>query len=470
MQHPRIRGLSEWRPLARGGLAMVWQARQPALDRSVAVKVYQRTLGDDDRRRFSEEVAAVRSLSDHPGIVSAHDADILPDGRPYVIMDFCPGGSLSRWLEPEYRPSPERVRQVGVLIADAVATAHARGVLHRNLQPANILIDSSGNPGASDFGLVAVAGAQEAATGALNTTPGYAPPESLRMQPVTESGDVFSLGAILYALLTGGPPPRVNAASGHESTAEIAERPGEPASDIDQRLTAVLMIALSSDPTARPTAAEFRDQLAGLAGPATADHGPTIASAEPQTPVPTAYEQPPRRHGESRRLAVLVLAAVLVTVVVGSAMAWLMNEPGSSGESAATGPTVATPATSAAPPASVSPPAPSDPATPTPTATQGNDPGSTPANAISLKDSPDSAKPSETVRISGTFHGGPDRFLRVQRMEGGRWQSFPIPAKTDQFGRFTTYVELGQPGRYRLRVLDPASGVTSKSFVLVITG
>ena len=467
MQHPRIRGVSGWRPLARGGLAMVWQARQPALDRSVAVKVYQRTLGDDDRRRFSENVAAVRSLSDHPGIVSVHDAGILPDGRPYVIMEFCPGGSLSQWLEPENRPSPERVRQVGVLIADAVATAHAREVLHRNLQPATILIDSSGNPGASGFGLLAVAGAKEAATGALNTTPGYAPPESLRMQPATESGDVFSLGATLYALLTGGPPPRVNAASGHESTVEIAERPGEPASDIDQRLTAVLMIALSSDPTVRPTAAELRDQLAGLAGPATADHAPTIASAEPQTPVPTAYAGPQRWHGKSR-LAVLVLAAVLVTVV-GSAMAWLMNEPVSSGVPAATAPTTAT---SAAPPSSVSPPAPSDPVTPTPTptATQSGDTGSAPEKAISLEDSADSAKPFETVRISGTFHGGPDRFLRVQRMEGGRWRSFPIPAKTDQFGRFTTYVELGQPGRYRLRVLDPESRVKSKSFVLVITG
>ena len=465
MQHPPIRGLSEWRPLARGGLAMVWQARQPALDRSVAVKVYQRALDDDDRRRFSEDVAAVRSLSDHPGIVSVLDAGILPDGRPYVIMEFCPGGSLSRWLEPENRPSPERVRQVGVLIADAVATAHARGVLHRNLQPATILIDSSGNPGVSGFGLLAVAGPKEAATRALNTTPGYAPPEGLRMQPATESGDVFSLGATLYALSTGGPPPRVDAASGHEPTVEMDESPGAPASDIDQRLMSVMMTALSSDPTVRPTAAEFRDQLAGLARPATADHGPTIASADPQTPVLTAYEQPSRRHGKSR-LAVLVLAAVLVTVV-GSAMAWLMNKPVSSGVSAATGQTAATPDEL---PSSASPSATSDRSTPTPTATQEDDDAdSAPANTIALDDLADSAKAFEAVRISGTFHGGPGRFVRVQRADNDRWQSFPIPAKTDQSGRFTTYVELGQPGRYRLRILDPDSGVTSKSFVLVIT-
>src|SRR5687767_4081393 len=87
---------------------------------------------------------------------------------------------------------------------------------------------------------------------------------------------------------------------------------------------------------------------------------------------------------------------------------------------------------------------------------------------IQLEDSADSARPFETVRIQGTYHGGADTFLRVQRWEGGQWLAFPLPTKTDQSGQFSTYVELGQPGRYRLRVLDPDSGVTSKPFVVVI--
>ena len=96
--------------------------------------------------------------------------------------------------------------------------------------------------------------------------------------------------------------------------------------------------------------------------------------------------------------------------------------------------------------------------------------GSVEGETIQLEDLPDSARPFQTVRIQGTYRGGPDTFLRVQRWEGGKWLDFPVPTKTDQSGQFTAYVEFGQPGRYRLRVLDPDSGVTSKTFVLVIEG
>jgi hypothetical protein len=76
----------------------------------------------------------------------------------------------------------------------------------------------------------------------------------------------------------------------------------------------------------------------------------------------------------------------------------------------------------------------------------------------------------EAVRIQGTYRGGPDTFLRVQRWEGGKWLNFPLHTQTDQSGQFTTYVELEQPGRYPLRVVEPDSGVASKTFVLVING
>ena len=89
-------------------------------------------------------------------------------------------------------------------------------------------------------------------------------------------------------------------------------------------------------------------------------------------------------------------------------------------------------------------------------------------STIQLEDLPDIARPFEAVRIQGTYSGGADTFLRVERWEGGKWLAFPVPTKTDQSGRFTAYAEFGQPGRYRLRVLDPDSGVTSKPFVLVI--
>jgi hypothetical protein len=112
------------------------------------------------------------------------------------------------------------------------------------------------------------------------------------------------------------------------------------------------------------------------------------------------------------------------------------------------------------------------PPTSTPTPGDGDSTGAGPAGeeTVHLEDSVDSAKPFQTVRIQGTYSGGADTFLRVQRWEGGVWLDFPVPAKTDSSGHFTAYVELGRPGRYWLRVLDPDSGVTSKPFALVIRG
>src|SRR4029453_9022626 len=185
--------------------------------------------------------------------------------------------SLTQWLKPDNRPSEERIRQVGVRIADALATVHACGVLYRDVQPANILIDSFGNPGLADFGMAAIAGADTTAADAVCVTPAYAPPE-FGMQPATESGDVFSLAATLYALLAGRPPRNVGATApvGHEQTVEVAKRPIGPIPSanrhlpipgVSRHLMDVLMTALSNDPVDRPTAAKFRDQLTNVPAP-----------------------------------------------------------------------------------------------------------------------------------------------------------------------------------------------------------
>jgi hypothetical protein len=105
-----------------------------------------------------------------------------------------------------------------------------------------------------------------------------------------------------------------------------------------------------------------------------------------------------------------------------------------------------------------------------PSSASGPGSGSAEQRTIQLEDLADSAKPFQTVPIQGTYRGGGDTFLRVQRWEGGKWLDFPLPTKSDESGRFTAYVELGQPGRYALRVLDPDSGVTSNIIVLVIEG
>ena len=411
------------------------------------VKVYRLELDEGHRRRYFREAAAAGRLSDHLGIVTAHGAGILPDDRPYLIMELCPGGSLAQWLRPENRPSDEQVRQVGVRIADALAAVHACGVLHRDVRPANILIDNFGNPRLADFGLAAVAGAEAAAADGMGTTPAYAPPESFGTQWVTPSGDVFSLAATLYALLAGRPPRHLGTAVTLEQMLEIARKPIDPLPGVNWHLMDVLMAALSSDPAARPTAARFRDQLADLSAA-------QVASVEA-----------PRRG--RRRESILALAAAMVTVVA-SSTAWLVSLPGA--ESAASGGLSSSANTSSADHRAVPPRADPEPSTPTTSSDPRDNTGSRPVKerTIRLELAAERAKPWQTVPIQGIYRGGADTLLRVQRWEGGRWLAFPLPTKTDRSGQFSAFVELGEPSRYRLRVLDPDSGVKSKAFVLEI--
>ena len=158
---------------------------------------------------------------------------------------------------------------------------------------------------------------------------------------------------------------------------------------------------------------------------------------------------------EKRRFRYLALAATALAVLLIGALLFGASRDG--GVTAQSVPTVTATAT-----ATVSKPTsePSDEST---------DSGGE-ESTIQLEDLADSARPFEAVRIQGTYRGGAGTFLRVQRWEGGKWLDFPLPTKTDQSGQFITQAEFGQPGRYRLRVLDPDSGVTSKPFVVVIKG
>jgi serine/threonine protein kinase len=508
MEHPSVRGLSEWRPLACGERSVVWAARQLTLDRPVAVKVYQRELGEVDRRRFLREATAAR-LSDHPAIVTAHDAGILPDDRPYLIMDLCSGGSLTQWLKPENRPSEEQVRQVGIRIADALAAVHACGVLHRDVRPANILIDSFGNPGLADFGMAAVADAEPTANDTVCVTSAYAPPEAYGMQPATEFGDIFSLAATLYALLAGLPPRTVGAAPvALEETVDIAKRPIGPIPSVnrylpipgvDRHLMDALMTALSNDPADRPTAARFRDQLANLPATSISNRGALVGPADTSsvfsrgglatghsalsnshrragTAVTDSQRvagregsaEAPRRGG--KRLVVIPALASAVVAVIASATAWLNSEPAPSALPAA----ITSSAAPGPPWSSVGHSQASDTRPPTSTTTTGasDHTGSDSAEqeTIQLENSASAAKPFQTVRIQGKYRGGADTPLRVQRLEGGQWRAFPLHTTTDQSGQFTAYVEFGRPGLYQLRVHDPDSDLTSKPSVLVVEG
>ena len=331
---PQIPGLTDWRPLARGGFAIVWEARQESLNRLVAVKVDQRRLDTaSERRRFLREAGAAGRMSGHPGIVTVHDAGILSDDRPFLVMELCPGGSLTRWLKPEARPTQNRVREVGVRIADALAAAHARGVLHRDVKPANILIDAYDNAGLADFGLAAMPEPGENLAETMEGfTPAYAPPELFRQETPTERGDVYALAATLYALLAGRPPRGTDGKKPSIDTAlRQLENPIEPIDGVDAELMDILLAALDDDPADRPTAAQFRDQIAALHLP---DTRPGAAPDRTESPAPAAGEtraaqalspveslgEPTVAHRERRR-SLVVLAGVATLVAVAAVIA-----------------------------------------------------------------------------------------------------------------------------------------------------
>jgi tRNA A-37 threonylcarbamoyl transferase component Bud32 len=288
---PDIPGHTITGVLGSGGFATVYRGWQIAVGREVAVKVDSRALrGERDQRRFFREVNAAGRLSGHPNVIDVYDAGTLADGRPYLVMEFCPAGSLADELHRSGPMSPAQVRGIGIGIADALAAAHAAGVLHRDIKPANILVNRYGVVGLADFGLasiVAATGEQSVTREAL--TPAYASPESFRFEEPTAAADLYSLAATLYALLAGR-PPRFPADASSPSPAAILFLQTKPVQDVagvPPELVGVLRQCLAADPALRlPSAAALRDALAVL------PEGPSNAVLAPGQPAPADALRP----------------------------------------------------------------------------------------------------------------------------------------------------------------------------------
>ena len=240
--------------LGSGGFARVYLGTQIAVGRDVAIKVDNRVLTSErDRRRFYREVNSAGRLSDHPHVIGLYDAGTLPDGRPYLAMELCPGGSLADRLRAHGRLPPDEVRDIGVRLADALAAAHGIGVLHRDIKPANLLINRYGLVGLADFGLASILTPDVEQSATLESlTPAYAAPEAFAMATPAPTADVYSLGATLYALLSGRPPrfPK----TGSPSFAAILWMHSEPVPPlpwVPEPLMSVVLRALESDPAAR---------------------------------------------------------------------------------------------------------------------------------------------------------------------------------------------------------------------------
>jgi serine/threonine-protein kinase len=240
------------RVLGRGGMATVYLARDVELDRLVAVKALNGLLADSVRAgdRFRREALTVARLS-HPNVVGVYDAGA--DGNePFIVMEYVEGDGLDSVLERDAPLEPGRVIELALQACDGLGYAHERGIVHRDVKPANLLLRSDGALKVSDFGIALSADRATKLTqvGAVMGTLEYLAPEQAGAETVGPQADVFSLGVVLYEALTGALPWRA------ENVLQVATRgdvpPARMRGTVPPRLEAAIMRSLEREPANRP--------------------------------------------------------------------------------------------------------------------------------------------------------------------------------------------------------------------------
>jgi serine/threonine-protein kinase len=264
---PHIPGYEVKAILGRGGMGIVYQARDLRLGRLVALKMLLAGTyaGGEERERFLREAEAVAGLR-HANIVQVHGADDH-EGRPYFTMEYVEGGSLAQRLLGAPQPAREAAALLATL-AEAVQVAHQGGVVHRDLKPANILLTAEGTPKIADFGLARHfdGGPGLTRSGARLGTPSYMAPEQAigKVSAIGPAADIYALGAILYELLTGRPPFRGETAA--ETELQVMYQEPVPPSRLNARvprdLETICLKCLHKDPSRRyATAAALAEDL-----------------------------------------------------------------------------------------------------------------------------------------------------------------------------------------------------------------
>lgn len=263
---PILPGFEYLEVLGSGGFADVFLYEQDLPRRKVAVKVLLlEGLSAATRKRFADEANVMATLSAHPNIVTIHHADISSDGRPFIVMEYCPGPTMSARHKAAPFPVEEALR-VGVRLSSAVATAHASGVLHRDIKPSNVLVTEFGAPALTDFGIASTtadAGAGRSIDGEatepdalIGLSVPWSAPELFTEAPRPDvRSDVFSLAATVYTLLAGRSPFEV--AGGPNSSADLTMRITRGSItpldrlDVPASLVAALRRGMASDPDER---------------------------------------------------------------------------------------------------------------------------------------------------------------------------------------------------------------------------
>ncbi|GIJ74772.1 hypothetical protein Voc01_096890 [Virgisporangium ochraceum] len=299
-------------PLGSGGMSVVWKGYDEVLGRAVAVKVLHpgHAVDPDARDRIRAEAQRAARLA-HPYITAVHDFGESGSGVPYVVMELVTGPTLADRIDAGPVPAADTLR-ICAQIAAALTAAHARGVVHRDIKPVNVMLPASGVK-VLDFGISAVAGEHEPAPDGRSVwgTPAYLAPERIDGGAVTPASDVYALGLLLYRLLAGAPPWHTESIAdlfdAHRFVAPAplpADLPGVP--DAVRRLC---LACLAKDPRDRPATAEVAKVLATAAGrppaPARAPAGPRAAVAPAAVPRATdGVAQAGRPTGAEPRTAV----------------------------------------------------------------------------------------------------------------------------------------------------------------------
>jgi serine/threonine-protein kinase len=257
--------------IGAGGFAAVFRARDPLLGRDVAIKVLDPSVPRDPAAadQLLDEARMVATI-EHPHIVPLYEAGNR-DGLVFLVMRYFPDGTVGSRLERSGALPPAAVAQLGVEVADALAAAHARGVIHLDIKPDNILLDSAGHAAVSDFGIARLtAGAEPLATGLVSGTPHYMSPEQVAGDQLDGRADVYALGVVLYELATGRRP--VGGDTDAKVMAnQIRQTPtalGEVAPEFPALLAQVITRALAKDPAERwASAGEMAAALRAASAP-----------------------------------------------------------------------------------------------------------------------------------------------------------------------------------------------------------
>jgi len=313
-------------PLGKGGMGQVWEARDETLGRLVAVKLISLLAGGgshatDARARFLREARLTAQLQ-HPHIVTLHDVgEVDVEGRttPFLVMERIRGEGLDALLRRS-DVTPEDAARWGSQVADALAEAHAGGVLHRDVKPANIMVTSSGHVKVLDFGIARAADPYATAdrltqTGFIVGTPPYMAPEQARGRPEPRS-DLYALGCVLFELLTGRLPFEAPDTMGYLS-AHLTDAPPSPRTlvpGVSAEWDALVLRLLEKDPGLRHgSATELAAALRQLAHPtpSTSSSRPAGRGRVDQPTVRVTTDGPGGTDPDARRTAAVAMAAAL---------------------------------------------------------------------------------------------------------------------------------------------------------------